>query len=219
MKNIKGFNKYYATTCGSILSKKTKRKIKPYLDNAGYKCVNLKDDDGFLKHIRVHRLVAATFINFDRSVKEIQVNHIDANKLNCCILNLEKATNKENTEHGYDCNLYTTRNRVEIEVINKETKHSFYCKSFRECEALTGINRKLISSYIKGIKKNVSGFNFKIAKFDRPFRIIDELGNDFRSVRQCSIEYGFSTRIFSALIKKAPEIFSYKGIVFKKYFV
>ncbi|MGL5100248.1 MAG: hypothetical protein ACRC6B_09530, partial [Fusobacteriaceae bacterium] len=109
--------------------------------------------------------------------------------------------------------------RVEIEVINKETDDSFYCKSFRECETFTGINRKLISSYIKGIKKNVSNFDFKITKFDRPFRITDELGNDFRSVRQCSIEHGFSTRIFSVLIKKAPETFSYNGIVFKKYFV
>ncbi|MGL6167420.1 MAG: hypothetical protein ACRC0Y_03920 [Fusobacteriaceae bacterium] len=219
MKIIKGYENYYATTCGCILSKKTGRRLITYLDTVGYGCVNVRDSNGIVKHFRVHRLVASTFLEFDRGKKNVQVNHIDGNKANCCILNLEKLTNKENTEHGYDCNLYTTRNRIEIKVIEKTSGKIFQCKSMRECETLTGVNRKLISLYIKGIRCNVSAFSFEISCFDKPFRIIDSKGTDFRSIRQCALEYGFSEKIFTKVSKLAENVFSYKGYMFVKYFV
>lgn len=216
MKEIKNFKKYYATTCGKIIAKSRKCVMSTYLDTVGYKCVNLRDEEGNIKHLRVHRLIATTYL--DISDPQEQINHIDGNKLNCCILNLEIMSNKENTEHGYDTNLYTTRSKINIDVYNKNMEFLFSCKSMRECERKTNISRKLIALYIKGLRNNISDYEFKITSFDKPFRILDEQGNDFRSCRQCALFYGFDESKFNLKMKANDEII-YENLKFKKYFV
>ena len=51
----------------------------------------------------VHRLVADTFYDGDHS--ELQVNHIDGNKTNNFIANLEFVTGSANVKHAYDTGL------------------------------------------------------------------------------------------------------------------
>lgn len=55
--------------------------------------------DGKAKVFRVHRLVASAFIGEAPSPTH-QINHIDGNKLNNVVSNLEWVTPKENTEHA-----------------------------------------------------------------------------------------------------------------------
>lgn len=75
----------------------------------GYKTLKLKSEiDGKFKRFRIHRLVALTFIPND--VKEnIKVNHLDENKLNNHVDNLEWCTQKANSIHscGRKVNQYT----------------------------------------------------------------------------------------------------------------
>lgn len=64
------------------------------------------------KHLQVHRIVAQTFIPNPEAKPE--VNHIDGNKLNNRVNNLEWVTSKENTAHGPQIGLrrnvgYTSR--------------------------------------------------------------------------------------------------------------
>lgn len=218
MKEIKYFNNYYITTCGKIISKKSNKIITTYLDTVGYKCVTLKNNKKDI-HIRVHRLMGFTYLGVARNDRYTQINHKDGNKLNCSLLNLEIVRNKENTEHGYNNNLYTTRNRIEVEIYDKTTNTYIICKSLRACEKLTGINRKLIKLYIDNIRNNVSQYEFKIINFDKPFRIKDKFGNDFRSCRQCSLYYGFNERNFSIYCKSIENEFIYNDIEFEKYYV
>ena len=63
----------------------------------GYKCVVLCNEIGH-KHIGVHRLVALHFIPNPLNLP--QVNHIDENKENNIVDNLEWVTAKENINHG-----------------------------------------------------------------------------------------------------------------------
>lgn len=66
-------------------------------NHSGYKRVNLwKNNKG--KKYSVHRLVASAFI--ENTYNKEQVNHIDENKANNCVSNLEWVTQLENHRHG-----------------------------------------------------------------------------------------------------------------------
>lgn len=85
---------YFVSPKGNIYNRHGNL-IKGAIDHCGYKHVILNR-----KNKRVHRLVAETFIpNPDNKPC---VNHIDGNKLNNAVDNLEWCTHSENTKHAYD---------------------------------------------------------------------------------------------------------------------
>lgn len=75
--------------------------LKPYISR-GYYQVSLCID-GKYRHFQVHRLVAEAFI--PNPENKPQVNHIDGNKLNNDISNLEWVTRSENQLHAYKTGL------------------------------------------------------------------------------------------------------------------
>lgn len=77
---------------------------KPFI-NRGYYYINLWKDGKYHTYT-VHRLVALTFIPNPEN-KEC-VNHIDGNKLNNCIDNLEWCTRSENDLHAFRLGLRKT---------------------------------------------------------------------------------------------------------------
>lgn len=97
---------YYATEDGHIYSEHLKRNISEYTDKDGYKKVRLSNGDGTRKVFSVHRLILETF-NPNPNSDKLQVNHIDGNKTNNGISNLEWVTCKENINHGYRIGLYS----------------------------------------------------------------------------------------------------------------
>lgn len=96
---------YYATDDGHIYSEHLKRTISEFTDKDGYKKVRLSNGDGSRKVFSVHRLVLETFLPNINSDK-LQVNHIDGDKTNNKLSNLEWVTCKENIQHGYKIGLY-----------------------------------------------------------------------------------------------------------------
>lgn len=74
------------------------RILKISTDKYGYKYVMLnKNNKGYLR--KIHRLVAINFLEKNNS-KNIEVNHIDGNKQNNSIENLEWVTRLENIQHS-----------------------------------------------------------------------------------------------------------------------
>ena len=73
--------------------------LKEQKNTKGYLYVFLYNDEK-RKLFRIHRLVAFMFIENDDPLNKIQVNHIDENKTNNCVENLEWCTSKENANHG-----------------------------------------------------------------------------------------------------------------------
>jgi len=72
---------------------------KQYTDKYGYKCCMLYLN-GAKKHTLIHRAVAKSFIDNNECLP--QVNHIDGNKENNHVSNLEWCTAQHNVQHAYN---------------------------------------------------------------------------------------------------------------------
>lgn len=94
---------YYAIEDGNIYSEYSKKMLSKQLDKDGYEKVCLVSKDGRHRY-SVHRLILETF-NPVENMLELQVNHIDGNKRNNSLKNLEWATCKENIKHACDTGL------------------------------------------------------------------------------------------------------------------
>lgn len=130
-KDIKDFEKYYQISnlgrlkslerlsknrSGSIVLKE--KLIKIPVNNKGYCHVKLHKK-GIIKNFKLHRLVAIHFIDNPENKKE--VNHIDGNKENNIVSNLEWVTPKENTIHAHRTglvNIKTGCNHYKSKLIN-----------------------------------------------------------------------------------------------------
>lgn len=95
-KPIVDFPGYYAHTNGTISNGMFI--LRQRKSNAGYARVGLRLN-GKTKEMLVHRLVAQCFIENPKN-KPI-VNHLDTNKQNNAVENLEWCTYKENSAHYY----------------------------------------------------------------------------------------------------------------------
>ena len=98
-KPIKSSPNYEVSNLGSVKNAKTGKMLKVATNNSGYKLVCLSN-----KNIKqtgyIHRLVAEAFIDTDLDPRTCVVNHIDRDKNNNNIKNLEWATYTENAYHG-----------------------------------------------------------------------------------------------------------------------
>lgn len=99
---VRGLDRYVYNPSGKCKMKVKGRLLKLHIDTSGYKKITLKRD-GFAKNKRVHRLVAETFLDNPNDLK--QVNHIDGDKLNNAVSNLEFCTAKDNFEHAIEMGL------------------------------------------------------------------------------------------------------------------
>jgi len=83
---------------GEIKSSRTHATLKPYLSN-GYHRVVVWDGEKN-KNLTVHRAVAKAFILNPNNLS--QVNHINCNKIDNSIQNLEWCTSRQNTHHAIE---------------------------------------------------------------------------------------------------------------------
>jgi len=106
MKEIEGYEgRYSVTKDGNIYSHRNGRFLKPILHRQGYlRCKLYKGDDDYKGIVFYnHRLVALAYIKNLENKKT--VNHIDGNKMNNNISNLEWMTQCENMQHSFDIGL------------------------------------------------------------------------------------------------------------------
>lgn len=78
---------------------KKQKLLTQFKDHRGYFQVKLYNGFGKCKSISVHRIVALTFL--DNPKKLLEVNHIDLNKCNNHLSNLEWITRSDNIKHCY----------------------------------------------------------------------------------------------------------------------
>lgn len=119
--------------------------------NDGYLSVTL-NKSGYSRSVRVHRLVAMTFLKSHDTT--LQVNHIDGNKLNNNLCNLEFVTPKENTLHAITAGLrnsdYCKKSVVRVDLfknldVTYYESHRSACKETPNstCSSIcNAVNRK-----------------------------------------------------------------------------
>lgn len=95
---------YFLTEDGKIFSQKTNKILSTHLDKDGYEKVRLVCKDNKRHTFSVHRLMLENFLPRE-DMNLLQVNHIDGNKLNNSLSNLEWCTCQENIDHAVRMNL------------------------------------------------------------------------------------------------------------------
>lgn len=177
-KDIPGYEGLYKiSNFGEIISlnynhTKKPKKLIPQKYKSGYLFVKIGG-----KNKSIHRLVAETFIPNIKN-KPV-VNHIDGNKKNNIVDNLEWNTISENTNHAIRNKLITfnSKKKKESELINirkateKNKKKIFqYSKegnllgvfgSIIEASRKTNCNATHISLCAKGKQKSCGGYNWE----------------------------------------------------------
>jgi hypothetical protein len=123
------------------------KEIREIVDSLGYSRLSLSKD-GKVKTHKIHRLVAEAFL-----VGEGQINHIDGNKQNNNVSNLEFCTQRENNIHAQETGLKPSK--YYIPIVCNETGEMF--ESQADLARSLGISGIMVSSYIRGNMKHLKG--------------------------------------------------------------
>lgn len=112
---IPGYTNYLINKAGVVKNALSLKVLTSQVDKRGYTRYTLKSDKTrkFTKVGRF-RLLALAFIPTDGNVDELVVNHIDGNKLNDALDNLEWVTQRRNVEHAGETGLSDSCHPVSV---------------------------------------------------------------------------------------------------------
>ena len=145
----------------NIYNTRTGRKLTPHMGSDGYIQVIRHDANGKSHHQRVHVILAHCFIPNPNGYKYI--NHIDSDKTNNSLDNLEWCTNSHNVQHGWDSGNRTHKNNTAVKVYKDEELIGTY-KSIRECARELHLDRHKIARVLKGeLKPDYLSYTFSYA--------------------------------------------------------
>lgn len=201
----KKYYNYEVSNEGQIRNKVTKQILKGNIKKTGYLeyCLYIENEK---KYLLGHRLVAKLFL--DNPNNYSQVNHIDGNKLNNNVNNLEWINSKGNNQHAWDNNL--NKPHILRPVKQYNLKHEFLkiFNSISEAQKATGAtkirevangNRKTSGGYIwewvEDFQPEDRGKAKKVAMLDDNFKIL----KIFDSVSEAARQTGANRKGISAV--------------------
>ena len=168
MKQITNYPNYLITLTGKVFSLKTMKFLKLSLQN-GYNVVNLTKENSKQKVELVHRLIANAYIK--NIYNKPHINHIDGNKSNNSIFNLEWCTPQENSIHAWNIGLNSTsekqrengRKTIKIasEIGSKikrkkiiDTSNGMVFNYAKEAADYLGIRKETLANWLNGHRTN-----------------------------------------------------------------
>ena len=166
-RTIFDFPNYEVSNKGNIRSKeyndslghlRSSKKLKKQVNNCGYEYVILSSKEEKHKTLTVHRIVAKTFIPNPEEKED--VNHIDGNKLNNNVNNLEWTTTQENIIKRYEIGI-DGNNYKRVSQFDKDGNLVGSFSSSYEAERITGIKRTSIGACCRGERLTAGGYVWK----------------------------------------------------------
>ena len=94
---------YYVTENGEVIGKRFNKPMKPSINTNGYLKIDLRINNK-KQTFSIHRLVAECYLDNPDNIP--MVEHIDDNKLNNHVSNLEWVTDRENKDRAIQNGLY-----------------------------------------------------------------------------------------------------------------
>lgn len=158
-KDIEGFPGYQVSSIGRVrcfrnfngIITDNYRILKPILNKDDYYYVDLYTIDRKQVHKRIHRLIADTFLG---PQPELVVNHINGDKHDNRVENIEWVTAKQNSTLAAEAGLYKTQ---AVRVI--ETGEVF--KSVKTCGESLNVHPSNISMTVSGKRSSSGGLHFE----------------------------------------------------------
>lgn len=132
-------------------------KLCKWIDNVGYYQVSFRVG-GKKIYRRVHKIIADELLPNPLGLP--MIDHIDGNKLNNKLENLMWVNNSTNTKSSYNAGLYKSKYRCGVIATDKVTGKQFTFPSIRSCADTLKINRKTLTSILKGTKKT-NNYNYE----------------------------------------------------------
>ena len=148
---IDDYPNYLVSDHGRVFGKRTNTLLKVRLDAYGYPMVAIRNENG-PKTAKTHRLVIEAFL--ESIPMGFEVNHIDGDKTNNHLSNLEVITHSENLRHAYRTGLHSQQRRVQC-VDTGEIFHSM-----AEASRITGKSIAYISLDARGLRTSQKGLRF-----------------------------------------------------------
>lgn len=148
-RDIEGYEGLYQVSNFGRVRNGKKEILKNSLKNGGYNYVSLRKNK-ISKQQYVHRIVAKAFILNVKPKHFIVVNHIDCNKSNNSVENLEWCTQKHNIAESIKNNLQ--KRHLNTIVKDTETNNIFKFRSMREASFFIGKKYNFIS-FLKDSRK------------------------------------------------------------------
>lgn len=152
----KRFPNYEMGSEGNIKNVKTGRILNTYTDGHGYRQLTLYKDKK-PHNVKVHREILEAFTEGNHD--GLDVNHIDGDKSNNCIDNLEWCTRKENIAHAFATGLAKTTESKKVKVRVVET--GIIYDSLVACSNAIDGDRNQIRRCLQGKEKSCKGLHFE----------------------------------------------------------
>lgn len=171
---IDGYPNYQVSNRGRVINVKSGKVLKPGVYNTGYEYVNLYKN-GKYKNYNIHRLVANAYIPNPDNLP--QVNHIDENKCNNNVENLEWCTASQNTRHS------AHKRSCRINQLTLDGEFIKQWDSARDVERELGFNNGSIIKSCKGKLEKAYGYKWGYAdglhqrKQNRPIAALTKDGD------------------------------------------
>lgn len=173
-KQVRGFRDYWVSDHGRVYGPGGKARrgdfVKLVETRDGYYKVTLACND-YRVDRRVNRLVAEAFIPNPHNLPLVM--HLDNDRLNNRVDNLEWGTHADNNRYCWECGrhpvtltdedrekAYTVR-RTPVIAINMHTGERLFFDSQHDAARALGVTQQHIWGVLKGVRKSTGGYRFE----------------------------------------------------------